>query len=73
MSQEQPYLEPEIDFDLTDEEIIALEHLSNEQVQAYHDACVSYDAMKAYLENPATPEATKAILDLSGWAEAKTK
>ena len=73
MSQEQPYIEPEIDFDLTDEEIIALEHLSNEQVRAYHDACVSYDAMKAYLENPATPEATKAILDLSGWAEAKTK
>ena len=71
MSQAPQYIEPEVDLDLTDEEIIALEYLSDEQIQAYHDACSSYEAMKAYLDNPDTPASTKAILDLSGWAEAK--
>ena len=71
MSQEYDLMDSGIDLDLTEEEVIALENLSSEQIQAYHEACSSYKAMKAYLDDPDTPATTKAILDLSGWAEAK--
>ena len=59
------------DLDLTEDEILVLEHMDAEQIQAYHDACSSYEAMQVYLANPNTPEAAKGLLDLSGWAEAK--
>jgi hypothetical protein len=64
-------IESGADLDLTEEEILVLEHLNAEQIQAYHNACSSYEAMQAYLEHPDTPEAAKGLLDLSGWAEAK--
>lgn len=71
MTEQEYLVESGVDLDLTEEEVLVLEHMNAEQIQAYHDACASYEAMKAYLEHPDTPEDAKGLLDLSGWAEAK--
>lgn len=52
---------------LTEEEMEVFFELDEEQQQRYLDATASYEAMKAYLDNPNEPEAAKKLLDLSGW------
>lgn len=54
---------------LTDDERAAFRQMSEDQINAYWQAQQSYEAMKAYLEHPDTPDVAKAILDLSGWQE----
>lgn len=58
--------EPLSDF-LTQEEMEVFFELDKEQQQRYLEAGTSYEAMKAYLENPNEPAAAKQLLDLSGW------
>lgn len=52
---------------LTPEEAEVLASLDAGQQQRYLAATASYEAMKAYLENPNEPAAAKKLLDLSGW------
>ncbi len=52
---------------LTEEEIEVFFELDAEQQNRYLHAQTSYEAMKAYLDNPDEPEAAKQLLDLSGW------
>lgn len=52
---------------LTEAEAEVLAHLSDEQVDAYLLAFASYEAMQAYLADPAQPPEAKALLDVSGW------
>ena len=52
---------------LTSEEQEVFFNLSHEEQEAYLTACQSYEAMKAYLDNPESPPEAKRLLDLSSW------
>lgn len=52
---------------LTAEEAAVLAVWSDEQRTAYWAATVSYEAMAAYLADPATPPTAKELLNLNGW------
>lgn len=52
---------------LTSEEQEVFFNLRNEEQEAYLTACQSYEAMKAYLDNPESPPEAKRLLDLSSW------
>jgi hypothetical protein len=52
---------------LTPEEQAVFFRLNDEEQDKYLTACTSYEAMKAYLEDPASPPAAKRLLDLQSW------
>jgi hypothetical protein len=52
---------------LTEEEAAVLAELDDGQCERYLAATASYEAMCAYLANPAEPENARSLLDLSGW------
>ncbi|MDF7675976.1 hypothetical protein PT286_04410 [Neisseriaceae bacterium ESL0693] len=52
---------------LMPEEQEVLAELTEEQFDDYLDACSSYEAMKAYLDNPDSPPQAKVLLDLNCW------
>lgn len=55
---------------LIPEEQEVLTELTEEQFDAYLNACSSYEAMKAYLDNPDAPQKAKALLDLNTWKQS---
>lgn len=52
---------------LTPEEQEVFFSLTNEEQDKYLEACTSYEAMKAYLENPDSPPQAKRLLNLDSW------
>ena len=58
-------------FNLTEDERMAFAQMTDEEINAYWQAQQSYEAMRAYVEHPDTPEVARSIVDLSGWQAHK--
>lgn len=58
---------------LTADELELMDKIGDEAFDRYLEAQSSYEAIKAYLEDPDEPAEAKALLSLDAWAESQSE